>query len=61
MSYTQLISSDANGLTVAQLIQALKLLPQHVLVTDKHGQIVNKVAKTIDGEQVFIQIYDEME
>ncbi len=63
-SYTRLISSDANGLTVRQLREALDTLPETCLVTIGKGTIACKVAQTfvtdeVGDTDVFVEIYDE--
>ena len=63
-SYTQLVLSDVNGLTVKQLKEALQGLPETCLVTIGQGAIACKVAQTFVADEsgdtdVFVEIYDE--
>jgi len=62
-SYSQLIVSDSNGLTVWQLIEALKQMPSTALICTDSGAIACKVSKTFvenHGDlQTFIEIYTE--
>lgn len=62
--FTQLIASDANGLTVRQLKDAIRNLADDTLVTIGDGKSAFKIARTYitDDEgntQVFLEIYDE--
>ena len=62
--YTQLIKSDAQGLTVDQLREAIAGVSGSTLVTFGEGSVACKVAKTyitdVNGDtQVFLEIYDE--
>lgn len=62
--YSQLIKSDINGLTVSQLIEALKTLPQTALVTTDGGHLACKVSldfvKSDSNDTVaWVSIYTE--
>jgi hypothetical protein len=48
-------------MTVAQLIQVLKRCPHNSMVFTDGGNSVCKVAITIDGEQTYVEIYNEKE
>lgn len=62
--YIQLITSDAEGLTVRQLKESLENISDSTLVTLGEGFVAHKIAKTYITEpngdtQVFLEIYDE--
>jgi hypothetical protein len=61
--YTQLLTCDPAGLTVKQLKEILKDLPETSMVTLKDGAFAHKISMVFitdaHGTQTFVEIYDE--